>query len=461
MARFESRAAFALRSGVNLPLTRAKRAAQYGATFTIKGPLMTHSLQQTALELFQSAIDRADPAAAVQAQLSAEPLAPLAPGGRRIVIAVGKAAVPMMRAALAALPDAPPEALVITNPENRADVPGAEVIAGAHPVPDQTSAAAGARVLSVVEDLNASDQLFMLISGGGSALMVAPAPGLTLADKARVNEALLASGLDINRMNLIRQSLSDLKGGGLCRAAAPARVTAFILSDVIGDDLRAIASGPTVAPLGSRGDARALLQSEGLWNQLPAAVQTHLNTPEGSAKTPPAQNILIGSNRFSLEAMRDRAKAAGWHVPELVDDLTGDVSDAAQRILDVATSATMDRPTAYLFGGETTVRLTGTGRGGRNQELALRIAQAADKLPGEWVFLSGGTDGRDGPTDAAGGLVTPQTWGAITNSGADPATLLANNDSYAALKAADALVTVGGTGTNVADVQILLMRPTA
>ena len=442
MARFESRAAFALISCANLPLTRTKRAAQYVATFTMKGPLMTHSLQQTALELFQSAIDRADPAAAVQAQLSAEPLAPLAPGGRRIVIAVGKAAVPMMRAALAALPDAPSEALVITNPENHADVPGAEVIAGAHPVPDQTSAAAGGRVLSLVQDLNASDQLFMLISGGGSALMVAPAPGLTLADKARVNEVLLASGLDINRMNLIRQSLSDLKGGGLCRAAAPARVTAFILSDVIGDDLRAIASGPTVAPLGSRGDA-------------------HLNTPEGSAKTPPAQNVLIGSNRFSLEAMRDRAKAAGWHVPDLVDDLTGDVSDAAQRILDVATSTTTDRPTAYLFGGETTVRLTGTGRGGRNQELALRIAQAADKLPGEWVFLSGGTDGRDGPTDAAGGLVTPQTWGAITASGADPAALLANNDSYAALKAADALVTVGGTGTNVADVQILLMRPTA
>ena len=365
----------------------------------------------------------------------------------------------MMRAALATLPEAPATALAITNPENQADLAGAEVITGAHPVPDQTSAAAGARVLDLLKDLSPQDQVLMLISGGGSALMVAPAPGLTLTDKAAVNEMLLASGLDINRMNLIRQNLSQLKGGGLCRAAAPARVTALILSDVIGDDLRAIASGPTVAPLGTAQDARALLQDQGLWHTLPETVQTHLPEAGAAHETPVAQNILIGSNRFSLEAMRDRAEALGWHVPELIADLTGDVTEAATRVRAAAQSAPKDRPVALLFGGETTVRLTGTGRGGRNQELALRIAQAADGLDGDWVFLSGGTDGRDGPTDAAGGLVTPRTWAQIAQAGADPEALLNNNDSYAALRAADALVSIGGTGTNVADVQILLRRP--
>ncbi len=414
---------------------------------------MTKDLHDTALTLFHAAIDRADPADAVTQHLTKSPLP--APKGRRIVIAVGKAAVPMMRATLATLPEAPAAALVVTNPENHTDLPGAEVIAGAHPVPDETSAAAGTRVLDLLSGLSAQDEVLMLISGGGSALMVGPAEGLTLADKAAVNEVLLASGLEINRMNLIRQSLSRLKGGGLLRAAAPARVTALILSDVIGDDLRAIASGPTVAPLGSREDARALLQSEGLWDKLPEAVRNHLDTPDAPQAVPEAQNILIGSNRFSLEAMQARAEEMGWEVAALIDDLIGDVAEAASRVIETATKAPKDRPVALLFGGETTVRLTGSGRGGRNQELALRIAERAAELDGDWVFLSGGTDGRDGPTDAAGGLVTPDTWDSIPNAAA----LLANNDSYAALKAADALVTVGGTGTNVADVQILLKRP--
>ncbi|KUP93022.1 glycerate kinase type-2 family protein [Tritonibacter horizontis] len=420
---------------------------------------MTTPLTDTALDLFHTAIARADPAAAVAQQLARAPLAPLPTGGRRIVIAVGKAAVPMMRAALSQLPQPPAVALAITNPENLTELAGAQVIAGAHPVPDASSAAAGQQVLDSLADLRAEDQVLMLISGGGSALMVAPAPGVTLADKAAVNEILLASGLEINRMNLVRQALSRLKGGGICRAAAPARVTALILSDVIGDDLRAIASGPTVSPLGDRKAAAALLQTEGLWDKLPVSVQQALSAPEQQQDTPTADNILIGSNRFSLDAMAERARALGWEVASVVDDLTGDVADAAQRILDTTEAAASAHPQALLFGGETTVRLAGTGRGGRNQELALRIAEAADQIDGDWLFLSGGTDGRDGPTEAAGGIVTPQTWADIAATGADPKALLSNNDSNAALKAAGALVTIGGTGTNVADVQIFLRRP--
>ena len=289
--------------------------------------------------------------------------------------------------------------------------------------------------------------------------MVSPAPSLTLANKAAVNKALLASGLNINDMNLIRQQLSDLKGGGLLRHATPAPVTTYILSDVIGDDLRAIASGPTVGPIGTRAQAREMMQQAGIWQAAPAAVREHLNTEEREAyDLPKATNTLIGSNKHSLQAMLDAA--TDWDARLVSDTLTGDVKLAAQSVVDAALAAPTDHPVALLFGGETTVQINGSGLGGRNQELALRVAKlGAEQLIGDWLFLSGGTDGRDGPTQAAGGIVTPDTWAQIRNSGADPDALLENNDSNAALAAADALLTTGGTGTNVADVQIFLRHP--
>ena len=416
-------------------------------------------LLTTAKALFQAAVDRADPAQALRSQLTASPLPPLPEGGKNVLLAVGKAAVPMMREALQLIPDAA-QALAITNPENHTEIPGATVICGAHPVPDENSAAAGQAAIELARSLGPDDRLVALISGGGSALMVAPAPGLTLADKAAVNKLLLASGLEINDMNLIRQQLSDTKGGGLLRHAAPAQVQAFILSDVIGDDLRAIASGPTVAPIGSRAQAREMLQGAGIWDSAPEAVKAHLSAPEEAQETPPpANNTLIGSNRHSLKAMM-AAAAEDW-TPKLVSHrLVGDVAEAAETVVAAAENAPKDGSVALIFGGETTVQLTGTGLGGRNQELALRVAKlGAKRLSGDWLFLSGGTDGRDGPTDAAGGIATPSTWDAIKASGQDPEALLANNDSYAALKAADALLMTGGTGTNVADVQVFLRRP--
>ncbi|WIY27558.1 glycerate kinase type-2 family protein [Parasedimentitalea psychrophila] len=415
-------------------------------------------LRDTALALFHAAVKRADPARALRDQLTRTPLPPLPDGGRSIIIALGKAASPMMRQALLMTPE-PRQALVVTNPENLCDIPGATCMAGAHPVPDDTSAAAGRAVIDLLQSARAKDRVVALISGGGSALMVAPAPGLTLADKATVNRALLASGLDINDMNLIRQQLSDLKGGGLLRHAAPAPVSAFILSDVIGDDLRAIASGPSVGPIGSRAQARERMQRAGIWQAMPAAVRTHLNaTDTASGATPKASNTLIGSNRHSLQAMLDAA--IGWDAQLVSDTLVGDVEHAAQSVVDAALAAPSDRPIALVFGGETTVQIKGSGLGGRNQELALRVAKlAAEQLTGNWLFLSGGTDGRDGPTQAAGGIVTPDTWVQIRNSGADPDALLDNNDSNTALAAADALLTIGGTGTNVADVQVFLRRP--
>ena len=417
------------------------------------------ALRHEAEAMFGAAVQRADPASAVRAELARAPLDAAPEGGRLIVIALGKAAVPMLEAALEGAPG-PVTALAVTNPENMRALAGAEVICGAHPEPDDSSAAAGRAIVELLDGAGARDRVLALISGGGSALAVAPAPGLTLADKRAVNALLLASGLEINDMNLIRQQLSDLKGGGWLRHAAPAPVRALTLSDVIGDDLRAIASGPTVAPIGTRAAARTMMQASGIWDAAPEAVRARLSqaAPELTG-APQAQNRLIGSNRHSLEAMRAAALARGWAAEVVSDCLTGDVADAARQVLVAAADAPRDRDVALLWGGETTVRLRGDGLGGRNQELALRVALGAGAALGAgWVFLSGGTDGRDGPTDAAGGVVDGASAARIAAAGGDGAALLENNDSYKALALAGDLLMTGGTGTNVADMQVFLRR---
>lgn len=371
------------------------------------------------------------------------------PGGQLLVLAIGKAARPMTEALLRQLGDQPFRALVVTNYENAKPIAGAEVMAAGHPVPDENGAMAARMVEAVLAKASAKDRVVALISGGGSALLPAPVDGVSLADKAETSRVLLGAGLDIGQMNLVRQALSRLKGGGLLRAAAPAPVTAYILSDVICDDLRVIASGLTVAPVGSRDKARALVQGKGLWPQLPASVQSALQRPEITEPLPAAQNHLIGSNRKSLEAV---VAASGGSI--VSDHLTGDVAEAAKVIVAAAQGA---GPGCLVFGGETTVTLRGTGLGGRNQELALRVALDMPDLGRDWVFLSGGTDGRDGPTNAAGGVVDAGTLGRIRAAGGDPAALLANNDSNRALALAGDLLITGATGTNVADVQILLL----
>lgn len=418
-------------------------------------PDQRHALRATAQSMFQAAIKAADPAAALQGILSDRPL--ISPG-KLIILAIGKAAVPMMKIALSNIGNAREvTAFAVTNYENEAVLPNAELHLAGHPVPDANGAKAGLRVLDILKDTTANDRVIALISGGGSALLPCPVPGVSLEDKAAVNEALLAAGLDIVRMNLVRQQLSQLKGGGLARHAAPAPVTAYILSDVVGDDLRAIASGPTVSPIGARSEARETLQEAGIWESMPDSVRGHLSAPEAPSPEPPiAENVLICSNRKSLEAMV--ASAPPEFTTRIVNDrLEGNVVDVAPQLIAHASEASAS-PVALIFGGETTVTLTGTGKGGRNQDLALRFASLADGLKEPWVFLSGGTDGRDGPTDAAGGLVDDKTMERLSEAGVDAEALLANNDSNAALKASGDLLVTGGTGTNVADVQVFLRK---
>ncbi len=416
------------------------------------------ALRDSAAAIFAEAVAAADPAVSLRKRLQSTPLPSPKPGGRSILIAIGKAAPAMMAEALQHV-QGDHVALAVTHSGNETDVPGSTVLTSAHPVPDERGLMAGQQVIALLSAAQKHDQIIALISGGGSALVPAPVDGLTLTDKIAVNEVLLSSGLDIVRMNLVRQNLSQLKGGGFLRHGAPAPITAYILSDVIGDDLRAVASGPTAAPIGSRADAHRLCIEAGIWDQLPFSVRAHLeqSLPEQPIVTE-ATNHLIGSNGISLKAAHRRA--ADICEAQIVSNaLIGDVSDAAEQILQAARSVRTDQATALLFGGETTVRLQGTGRGGRNQELALRVAQLAQKndIPGNWVFLSGGTDGRDGPTPAAGAIVDAGTIDRIRNAGHDPDALLANNDSYRALELSGDLLMTGATGTNVADIQVLLL----
>ena len=407
---------------------------------------MEQTYRQKLRDIFTAGVAAADPALAVRRALGEQCLPEFS--GRLVLIAMGKAA-PAMASEAIKLCD-PASVIVVSPYQTEPPVPGAKTFVGGHPIPDAGSVTAARAIEDALGMLRAGDHVLALISGGASALVCAPVDGISLQDKVTVNRVLLGSGLDISGMNLVRQNLSRLKGGGLLAKAGAAGVTALILSDVIGNDLRIVASGPTASRVAGRRAAQELLVAARVWDQMPQAVQNHLSQPDEAAVADrAADNRLIGSNEHSVAAIAQVAPGARVHSEPLV----GDVADAAQTVIAKA-------PGLHLFGGETTVRLTGSGKGGRNQELALRVAMLAKAQgwkPG-WVFLSGGTDGRDGPTDAAGGLVDGGTLERMRAQGVEPEIALANNDSYTALKAAEDLLITGATGTNVADLQILF-RP--
>jgi len=407
---------------------------------------MSNSVADRAKAFFQAGVRRADPYAAV-----VDGLKQVSTTDMTTCIAVGKAALRMMNAAIDSCGGFE-TAIVVTNYENaetfEGDLGNTQVFAAGHPVPDGNGIRAATAVMDAVRDADGS--VLALISGGGSALLPAPIPPLDLEAKAAVNDLLLGCGADIVQMNTVRQHLSQIKGGGLLQIAAPNPVTALILSDVVGDDLRAIASGPTVGPLASRQEARALCETLNIWDHLPPSARTVLSAPHDEETLPKATNVLVGSNALSLSAMAQLDAAA--HVYS--KPLEGDVGQAAREVIKFANDAG-----TFLFGGETTVQIRGQGKGGRNQELALRVAKLAEAAGWQnWCYLQGGTDGRDGPTDAAGGLVDSHTIMKARTTGVDVDTCLENNDSYAVLKAADALLMTGATGTNVADLGVLIRQ---
>lgn len=418
--------------------------------------MTTGTMRAYALSLFQAGIKAADPAGAVTVHWP-QAEAALSGAVKVHVIGIGKAAVPMVRQALARVPAAQRgTVLAVTNYENDAPGEAFEVHLSGHPVPDENGLAAGRRVMDIACAAQDGEAVLVLMSGGGSALLPAPAEGMTLEDKMLVTELLLGSGADITEVNTVRRALSQLKGGGLAELCAPARVVALVLSDVPRDVIADVASGPTVPGTRSRAAALAVLEKYTLLPRVPASALAVLNTPDTAPVSVEVANILIGGNSVSVEA----AVAASTDLPTSIMSswLDGLVEDAAAFVV-AQLKAAPAGPHCLVAGGETTVVLRGDGRGGRNQEMALRVATLAIEagITRPWVFLSGGTDGRDGPTDAAGGLVDPETLSRAAAAGVDVPALLQNNDSYAALQASGDLIMTGGTGTNVADLQILIL----
>nr|WP_304363591.1 DUF4147 domain-containing protein [Jiella sp. LLJ827] len=409
-------------------------------------------------DAFSKAVAAADPAAAVHAALS-EYRARLDGDGRIYIAALGKAASAMASAAAAELGRAPAAGVIVTTDGGAKLVEGCRLIVGGHPLPDSGSVEGGEALLALAEAAQEGDVVLALISGGGSALGVAPSEGLTLEDKTAVTDLLLRSGADITEMNAVRRALSRLKGGGLSEAAAPAFVLSLIVSDVPGDDPATVASGPTARAEGGP-CARDVLERYQLLDKVPSAVAAVIGKAAKQPKLENVTNRVIASNARSVEAAARALSDRGVRVIQRPGWLDADVGAAAAELFAlVQAQANQTGPVAVVAGGETTVHVTGDGLGGRNQEFALRFALLAEEhpLPRDWTFLSGGTDGRDGPTDAAGGIVDAGTLGRMRTAGLDIADCLKRNDAYHALAAAEDLLMTGATGTNVADIQIALM----
>lgn len=391
------------------------------------------------------------------------------------LIAFGKAACTMIKAAQDIIPAEfiAGKAIAVTNYENVHEFDNVEVIGAGHPLPDQAGLSGAQKIIEQVMQAQAGDLVLVLMSGGGSALIPAPVAATNLEDKIATTGLLLASGATINEINYVRKHLSIIKGGGLTKIAAPADLHALVLSDVPGDDLSTIASGPTVADNSTFADALNVFKDRKLWDKVPPAVQAHLEQGMlGEINETPKPNdslfdqvtqTLIGSNSISLHAIILAAENLNYATFIYKKQLTGEARGVAEELVQYAKSLEdkgIEKPCAILAGGETTVTLKGKGLGGRNQEMALAFAIAAKKyrLKAEWVFLSGGTDGCDGPTDAAGGLVDTGTLARMCKMHIEPEYYLANNDSYHALQLSEDLLMTGATGTNVADLQILLIQ---
>ncbi|RFC62994.1 DUF4147 domain-containing protein [Fulvimarina endophytica] len=422
----------------------------------------TGTLRGDALAIFQRAVEAADPASAVRAALE-ERAGQIEAAEGVVLIAFGKAAIQMAEAAIPFLGDKWKAGIAVTHPEAARVVAGLDVYVGGHPTPTAGSEQGARAIEAALDEAGDADLVLVLVSGGGSALVAAPVEGLTLKDKIAVNDLLLGCGAPIDEINVVRRKLSRLKGGGLLARAAPARVLSLILSDVPGDDPKAVASGPSVPSADDAEAALRVVERYAIADRLPDAARRRLREP-GHGRDHTGQDfetVIIGSNAISCAAAAEAASELGYACERMEGWLDGDVAEAAARLHDRLTRQSAgEKPIAIIAGGETTVILSGSGTGGRNQELALRFAllDEADPATGEWVFLSGGTDGRDGPTDAAGAVVAPDTLKTIRDAGVDPEARLGDNDSHPALEAGGALVRTGATGTNVADVQVILLR---
>lgn len=409
---------------------------------------MNPNLHEDALHIVTSAIDAVKPDAAVRRALQGATFP-----GRVFLVAVGKAGWQMAHAALQCLPTPPAQGIVVTKYGHvSTDLPGICCLEAGHPVPDENSFAATQAVLNMTADLSPADTVLFLLSGGGSALFEKPlVPG---AELQAITRQLLACGADIVEMNTIRKRLSAVKGGRFAAHCAPAGVQTIVLSDILGDPPDMIASGPAAPDLSCCDEALKIAEKYDL--QLSPAARTCLGT-ETPRHLDNVQMQIIGSVRELCAAAAAQCRALGYEPLYLTDRLNCEAREAGRFLAAIARSHANDgKKLAFIAGGETVVRLTGSGLGGRNQEIALAAAENLSGLSNAAV-ISIGSDGTDGPTDAAGGYADGGTQAALAAAGWNIADALRQNDAYHALQSVNGLVHTGPTGTNVNDVAIALV----
>ena len=410
------------------------------------------------ISLFDAAVAAAQPARCLPPHL------PAPPKGRTVVVGAGKAAAVMARSVEENWAT-PVEGLVVTRYGHAVPCGAVEVVEAAHPVPDAAGEGAAMRILEAVRGLGSDDLVLCLISGGGSALLTLPAPGLTLEDKKAVNTALLRSGANISEMNCVRKHLSAIKGGRLGAAAHPAKLVTLAISDVPGDHPGVIASGPTAADPTTFEDARRIVAKYGI--EPPAGVARHLEaaaaeTPkEGDPRLSAAEYILIATPQMALEAAADAARKAGFTPLILGDAIEGEAREVAIAFAGIARQVAnhgqpVEPPCVLLSGGETTVTVRGNGRGGRNAEFQLALAAALEGHPAIWAIACD-TDGIDGTEDNAGAVLGPDTLQMADARGLKPRDFLADNDGYGFFEALGGLVMTGPTLTNVNDFRAILI----
>lgn len=402
---------------------------------------------------------------------------PLARFKQIIVVGAGKATARMALAIEERLGERISAGLIVVKDGHTARLSRVEQIEASHPVPNEAGVEGARRILGMARGADSNTLIICLLSGGASALLVAPVAGLTLQDKQEVTTLLLKAGASISELNAVRKHLSAVKGGRLAQAAYPARLVTLILSDVIGDRLDVIASGPTAPDDSSFSDAWAVIEKYGLQKKVPARVSVYLQrgiagqetetVKDGEPCLTATRNVIVGGSHQALAAAQDKCRQLGMAAQIISSELQGEAREAARFLAHTArmTLAGMHagERRCLLFGGETTVTVRGTGKGGRNQELALAFALELDGQPGV-TLLSAGTDGGDGPTDAAGALVDGNTVGRARWLGMEPAAYLDDNNSYGFFQQFDALsgahshFMTGPTGTNVMDLQIILLE---
>jgi glycerate 2-kinase len=433
---------------------------------------MAASLSRDALRIFHAALKAADPAQAVvrHVKLAGNVLTAgrkryRVDGFRKIyVIGAGKASAEMAQAVERMLGKRISGGLINIKYGHAAHLRRIELNECGHPLPDRNGELGAERIAEIARQAGPEDLMVCLISGGASALLPLPVPPVTLEEKQETTRLLLHCGANIHELNCVRKHISAVKGGQLAQLAWPATTLALILSDVIGDDLDVIGSGPTVPDRSTFADARAILDKYGIAGKVPAAVSERL---AGSAPETPkpgdkifenVQNLIVGSNRLAVDAAAQQARALGYRTLVLSTFIEGETRDVARVHAAIAkeiraSGRPVKPPACVISGGETTVTIRGTGLGGRNQEFALAAAHDIAGLK-DVVILSAGTDGTDGPTDAAGAIAD----GSTIARGLDAAAFLANNDSYHFFENIGDLIKTGPTGTNVADVRIMLLR---